>query len=123
MAQDVGHLIEAGAMVEHLGRSGMPKDMTCHAGACDEARMLERLPDYSPDRAVGQRLKRRPAAEEDLTTVTARASILEVSHHGVADVLREGLATGPASFPGTQFEPPIGPIDVVEAEHDHILSA
>ena len=90
MAQDIGHLFEARTMVEHLGRSGMPKEMARHAGACDEPSLLERLPDDPPDRTVGQRLTRRPAAEEDLTTVTARASLLEVSHDGLTDILREG---------------------------------
>ena len=90
MAQDVGHLFEASAMVEHLGRGGMPKDMARNAGACDEASMLERLPDHPSDRAVGQRLKRRPAAQKDLTTVTPRAPALHVGHDGLADILREG---------------------------------
>jgi hypothetical protein len=77
-------------MVEHLGCGGMPKEMTRNPRAYDEARLLEGLPDDPPDRAVGQRLKRRSAAEEDLTTLTTRASTLEVRHNGVADLLREG---------------------------------
>ena len=90
MAQDVGHLFEAGAMVEHLGRGGMPKDMTRNAGAYDKASMLEGLPYYPPDRAVGQRLKWRPASQKDLATVTLRSAALHVGHDSLADVLREG---------------------------------
>jgi hypothetical protein len=90
MAQDIGHLFEARAMVEHLGRGGMPKEMTRLAGACDEASLLEGLPYHPPDRAVGQRLKRGPAAQKDLATVTPRPPALHVGHDGMADLLREG---------------------------------
>ena len=85
--------------------------------------MLERLPYHPPDCAVGQRLKRRPAAQKDLTTVTPRAPALHVGHDGLADILWEGEAACPAGFAGAQVEPTIGPIDVVEAECHHVLSA
>jgi hypothetical protein len=90
VAQDIGHLFEARTLVEHLGGGGMPKDMTRNAGAYDKVSMLEGLPYYPPDRAVSQRLKRGPAAQKDLTTITPRAPTLEVGHDGLTDILREG---------------------------------
>lgn len=90
MAQDIGYLFEARTLVEHLGRGGMPKEMARNAGAYNQASLLEGLPYDPPDRAVGQRLKRGPAAQKDLTTVTPRAPTSEVGHDGLTDILWEG---------------------------------
>ena len=53
MTQSVGHVFEAGAMVEHLGGGGMPEEMAPGARARSEARALERVPYHPPDRGAG----------------------------------------------------------------------
>ena len=76
MAQDIGHVFEACTVVDHLGGNGMPEDMARDARGDDDAGVGECLPDDPPDRAVGQRLKRRPTAQKDLATRTLRAPAL-----------------------------------------------
>jgi hypothetical protein len=43
-----------------------------------DARPLQRVPHHPPDRAVRQRLKRRPAFEKDLAVVMLRLTALQV---------------------------------------------
>jgi hypothetical protein len=90
MAQDIGYLFEARAAVDHPGGDGMPEDMARDARGYDDASMRERLPDDPPDRAVGQGMKRRTTAQKELAMLTVRAPALQVGHHCLADVLRQG---------------------------------
>ena len=62
MAQDIGDVFEAGAVVDHLGGDSMPEDMTRAARGDDKPSVCEGLPDNPPDCAGGQRMKRRPTA-------------------------------------------------------------
>ena len=102
MTQDVSHLFEAGTVVENLGRAVCRKIWLAMLGACRDTGMLQRLSHHPPDRAVGQRLKRGPAAQKDLATGTVRSPALHVGHHRLADALWEGQAAGLAGFAGTQ---------------------
>ena len=90
MPQDIGHFFKARAVVEHVGRGGMAKEMAPSAGADGHASALERVPYHPPERTVGQRLKRRTALEEDLAVCTLRSSVLHVGNDGTAHVLWQG---------------------------------
>jgi len=88
--QDIGHLFKARAVVEHVGRGGMAKEMAPSAGADGHASTLERVLHHPPDRTVGQRLKWRTALEEDLAVETLRPPVLHVGNDGTAHVLWQG---------------------------------
>ena len=68
----------------------MPEEMAGDTRRDDDARVRERLPDDPPDRTFRQRMKRRPTAQKDLAARTLRSPALQVGHHGLADIVREG---------------------------------
>jgi hypothetical protein len=68
----------------------MPEEMARDARRNDNASALECLPDDPPERTIRQRIKWWSASQKDLTTRTLRAPALQVGHHGLADLVREG---------------------------------
>jgi hypothetical protein len=89
----------------------------------DDAGACERLPHDGPDRRAGQRPKRGPTAHKDLAIRTRRSPALSVRHYSLADIVGEGEGACPAGLAGSKGKAPIRPIDIVEAERDHVLSA
>src|SRR2546429_214279 len=104
MAQDIGHVFEARTMVDHLGGSSMPEEMARDARRDGEARVCERLPYHPPHRTFRQRLERQPTAQKDLATRTRRPSALQVGHHGLSHVVRQGYAARPATAGSWRLE-------------------
>ena len=76
MAQNIGHVFETRAMVDHLGSGALPEDMAGDARREGDARVRERLPYHPPHRTFGQRLERRPTAQKDLAARTLRSPAL-----------------------------------------------
>jgi hypothetical protein len=70
MAEDICHIFETRAVVDHLGGDCMAEDMAADPRRDDEAGGLERLPHDAPHRSAGQRAKRCPTLYKDLTAFT-----------------------------------------------------
>ena len=90
MAQDIGHVFETRAVVDHLGGDGMPEDMAGDPRGDDEAGMFECLPHDPPDCALGQWMKRWPTSQKDLATRTLRSPALQVGHDRLANIVWQG---------------------------------
>ena len=76
MAQDIGHIFKARAVVDHLGGNRMSEDRAGDPRGDDHAGACERLPHDGPDRSAGQGPKRGPTAHKDLATRTLRSAAL-----------------------------------------------
>src|SRR4030095_4126808 len=78
--QDIRHVFEAGAVIDHLRGGRMPEEMAASPRARREACALPRLPDNPPDGPMGQGLKGGTTLQKDLAAVTRRATALQVGH-------------------------------------------
>jgi hypothetical protein len=90
MAEDIGTLVAARALVDHLGGHCMAEEMAGDARGDHETGAGKCLPHDGPDRRTGQRPQRWPTAHTDLATRTLRPSALSVGHDGLADIVGEG---------------------------------
>jgi hypothetical protein len=99
----------------------MPKDMAGDASGDRDASVLKRLPHDPPDRAGSQRMKRWPALQKGLAKVTPRSPALYVGYDGLTDVGRQGQASRSEGFPGLKAYLTMSPIDIVQAQRDHVL--
>ena len=90
MAQNIGHVFETGATIDHLGRHRVSEDMAGDARGDNDAGAGERLPHDGPDRRTGQRAKRCPTVHKDLAASTLRSSVLYVGDDRLAKIVWEG---------------------------------
>ncbi len=90
MAQDIGHVLKARAVVDHLGGDRMAEDMAGDSRGDHEAGAGKRLPHDGPHCRTCQRAKRRPTVHKDLAAGTLRSPTLQVGHNRLANIVWQG---------------------------------
>jgi hypothetical protein len=60
---------------------------------------------------------------KDLAAGALRSPVVYVGDNRLAHVVWEGDMTCPVGLPGPKSKAPIGPIDIIKAQRDHVLRA
>jgi len=90
MAKDIGHVFEAGALVDHLRGGGMPEHMSAQSSITTHTRPPYGASRNSTDgRRIGKRSKGRLAVEKDHATGGGGTSPAEGVGSGRTDVFRQ----------------------------------